>query len=75
MSRLRGLRQKLMTEVDLDKMKGHWLKVIHVWTLGFLTDVTTDSGGAEAKLGTVAFSRAVVKSRNCKGVMRHLPSW
>lgn len=27
-------------------MKGHWLKVIRVWTLGFLAGVATDTGSS-----------------------------
>lgn len=31
-----------MTEAGLDIMKGHWLKIIRIWTVGFLTGVTTE---------------------------------
>lgn len=44
MSGFQGLKQEFLTEPGLDIMKGHWLKVIQVWTFGFLAGVMTDTG-------------------------------
>lgn len=44
MSHFHGLKHKFMTEQGLDIMKGHWLKVIRVRTVGFLASVATDAG-------------------------------
>lgn len=41
MSSVQCLKQTFMTEQGLEIMKGHWLNVIRVWTLGFLAGVAT----------------------------------
>lgn len=41
MSSVQCLKQTFMTEQGLNIMKGHRLKVIQVWTLGFLAGVAT----------------------------------